>query len=67
MAADRTGFFLRLWPLTYTPEGPRAIERELIVHYSDGSSLRAAVTVFVGDGETSGSFTGKTVDGELSC
>ena len=64
VAADRTGSFLRLWSHTYTPEGLGAIEGELIAHYPDETSLGAAVTVFVGDGETSGSFTGTAVDGE---
>lgn len=64
VVADRTGSFLRLWSHTRTPEGLGAIEGELIVHYPDGTSLGAAVTVFVGIGETSGSFTGQTVDGE---
>ena len=64
VAADRTGSFLRLWSHTYTPAGLGAIEGELIVHHPDRASLAAAVTVFVGDGETSGSFTGTTDDGE---
>ena len=64
VAADRTGSFLRLWSHTYTPAGLGAIEGELIVHHPDRASLAAAVTVFVGDGETSGSFTGTTRDGE---
>ena len=64
VAADRTGSFLRLWSHTYTPEGLGAIEGELIVHRPGRVSLAAAVTVFVGDGETSGSFTGTTDDGE---
>ena len=64
VAADRTGSFLRLWSHTYTPEGLGAIEGELIVRRPDRVSLAAAVTVFVGDGETSGSFTGTTGDGE---
>ncbi|MGB1503668.1 MAG: hypothetical protein ACPHAQ_08210 [Ilumatobacteraceae bacterium] len=64
VAADRTGSFLRLWSHTYTPEGLGAIEGELIVRRPGRVSLAAAVTVFVGDGETSGSFTGTTDDGE---
>lgn len=64
VAADRTGSFLRLWSHTYTPESLGAIEGELILHYPDGTPLGGAVTVFVGDGETSGSFTGRTDDGE---
>ncbi len=64
VAADGTGSFLRLWSHTYTPAGLGAIEGELIVHHPDRASLAAAVTVFVGDGETSGSFTGTTGDGE---
>ena len=64
VAADRTGSFLRLWSHTYTPEGLGAIEGELIVRRPGRVSLAAAVTVFVGDGETSGSFTGTTRDGE---
>jgi len=64
VAADRTGSFLRLWSHTYTPPGLGAIEGELIVHHPDLASPAAAVTVFVGDGETSGSFTGTTGDGE---
>jgi hypothetical protein len=63
VAADRTGSFLRLWSHTYTPEGLGAIEGELIVRHPDGTSLGAVVTVFVGDGKTSGSFTGTGVDG----
>ena len=64
VAADRTGSFLRLWSHTYTPQSLGAIEGELIVHRPGRVSLAAAVTVFVGDGETSGSFTGTTDDGE---
>lgn len=64
VAADRMGSFLRLWSHTYSPEGLGAIEGELIVHHPDRASLAAAVTVFVGDSETSGSFTGTTDDGE---
>ena len=64
VAADRTGSFLRLWSHRYTPAGLGAIEGELIVRRPGRVSLAAAVTVFVGDGETSGSFTGTTDDGE---